>query len=218
MKKLFSLFIFFSIIFFSFSQNNSKRSVHYVLPEFTEGIILLKNGDRKTGTLNYNALAQNFALKNGDDILALSKYDLYNLDTVYVANRKFFKKDDKIFELLLKSNVELYVEHKCNLKSAASASGGYGASSQTNSSVNVSTIQTQGMTYLLELPETYTGITKKTYFLNKDNELYALSSLNQLKRLYPEKKKEIKKFQKSNKVDFDLPPSVLKLIEYLEAL
>ena len=115
-----------SILFMisSHAQENEDKTSHYVFPEFIEGSILMKDGSTLTQSLNYNALSENFAYKEGETILGLSEYDINRIDTVYVSNRKFFRKDGVFLELLMKGDIELYVEYKCNLESSTAASGG----------------------------------------------------------------------------------------------
>ena len=210
----FLLVVFF--VCFGYSQNGSNKSPHYVLPEFTEGIILMKDGSKLTEDLNYNTLSENFAFKKDDEILAMSTTDIGRIDTVYVSNRKFIRKDGVFLELLMKSDVELYLEHKCNLESSTAASSGYGGTSQTTSGRTVTSIENRGNLYELELPEIYKVKPYKEYWIYKDDTISKFKTLSQLKKLYKDQKKEIKTYRKSNKIDAKDPLSIVKLIEHLE--
>ena len=217
--KFFITSIFLIVFSLSgFSQKTTTKSIHYVLPEFSTGTILMKDGSKQTGLFNYNALSENFALKKDEEILALSKSVITNLDTVYVANRKFFKKDDKFYELLLKSDRELYVEYKCKLSSSTEASSGYGGTSQTTSGRSVVAIENTGNMYALELPEGYNVSLDIDYWIKKDKVLTKITTLNHFKKVYKDQKKEIKAYRKKNKVDFKIPLTVVKFIEHLETL
>ena len=79
-------------------------------------------------------------------------------------------------------------------------------------------IENQGNFYALELPEIYKATLDINYWLNKDNILTKLKTVNQLKRVYTSRKKEIKAYRKTNSVDFKNPLSMLKLVKYLESL
>lgn len=202
---------------FGYTQDNSSKSPHYVLPEFTEGIILMKDGSKLTEVLNYNALLENFAFKKDDEILAMTQTDIGRIDTVYVSNRKFIRKDGVFLELLMKSEVELYLEHKCNLESSTAASGGYGGTSQTTSGRTVSSIENRGNLYDLELPEMYKVKPIKEYWFYKDDVVTKFKSLSQLKKLYKDQKKDIKTYRKSHDVDANEPLTIVQLIEHLES-
>jgi len=217
--KFYTISIILIVLSFSsYSQNKSSQSKHYILSEFSSGSILMKDGTKQIGVLNYNALSENFALKKGEEILALSQSVITNLDTVYVANRKFFRKDGKFYEFLLKSDIELYVEYKCKLSSSTEASGGYGGTSQTTSGISLSSIENEGNLYDIELPEGYNVSLDIEYWVKKDEVLTKITTVNQFKKVYKENKKDIKSYRKKNKVDFKTPSTVLKLVEYLEGL
>ncbi|WP_296315381.1 hypothetical protein [Winogradskyella sp. UBA3174] len=200
------------------SQTKSSQSEHYVLSEFSQGSILMKDGTKQVGVLNFNALSKNFAIKKDDVILALSTAVVNKLDTVYVANRKFFRRDNTFYEFLLKSDIELYVEYTCDLSTATEGRNGYGSSSQTTSTVSVSSIQNEGNLYDLELPEIYKVSLTIEYWIKKDGQLTKVKTLNQLKKVYKNRKKEIKIYKKEHKVDFKVPFTVLMLVKYLEGL
>ena len=210
----------FTLSFFylsSYCQEKSSKSPHYALSDFAEGIILMKDGTKQMGVINYNALSGNFALKIDDKILAVAKDDISKIDTVYVANRKFFRKEGTFLELLLKSNVEIYLEHKCNLESSTAASSGYGGTSQTTSGTSISSIENEGNLYDLELPENYKIKPFKMYWIIKNDTLTKIKTLGQLKKLYKERKKDIKTYRKTNNVDFSIPLSIVKLLNHLES-
>jgi hypothetical protein len=204
--------------FSGYSQKKPTKSIHYVLADFSSGSILMKDGTKQIGVLNYNALSENFALKKDEDILALSESVISNIDTVYVANRRFFRKDGKFYEFLLKSEIELYVEYTCKLSSSTEASSGYGGTSQTTSGTSLSAIENAGNLYALELPDGYKVSLDIDYWIEKDEELTKITTVNQFKKIYPDFKKEIKVYRKKNKVEFESPITVLKLVEYLEGL
>ncbi|WP_412559584.1 hypothetical protein [Winogradskyella sp. MIT101101] len=217
MKSVITLFCITLFTCFGYTQDNSSKSPHYVLPEFTEGIILMKDGSKLTEVLNYNALSENFAFKKDDEILAMTQTDIGRIDTVYVSNRKFIRKDGVFLELLMKSDVELYLEHKCNLESSTAASGGYGGTSQTTSGRTVSSIENRGNLYDLELPEMYKVKPIKEYWFYKDDVVTKFKSLSQLKKLYKDRKKDIKTYRKSHDVDTKEPLTIVQLIEHLES-
>jgi hypothetical protein len=206
------------LIYSGYSQNESAQSKHYVLGEFTSGYILLKDGSKQTGVLNYNALANNFALKKKDEVFGLSAIVIAQTDTVYVADKKFFRKDDKFYELLLKSDVELHVEYNCKLSTSTEDRNAYGSTSQTTSTTALTEIRNQGNLYNLELPELYKATLNIEYLIKKDDTLTRIKTVNQFKKVYKDHKKEIKIYRKKNKVKIESPLTVKKFVQYLESL
>jgi len=218
MKFHLSIIAFVMLIFSGYSQEKSAQSNHYVLSEFTPGSILMKDGSKQTGVLNYNALAKNFAIKKDDEILGLSKLLITQIDTVYLANKKFFRKDNEFYELLIKSDIELYVEYNCNLSTITEGRNGYGSSSQTSSSTVLTEIRNEGNIYKLELPKLYKVTLSTEYIIKKDDTLTRIKTVNQFKKIYKDYKKEIKTYRKKHKVKVESPSTVKKYIEYLEDL
>lgn len=216
MKYLSQLTILCFITLFSFSQGKS-RTAHYVLDDFYEGKILMKDGTTQTEFLNYNSLSKNFAVLRNKEIAAISEDNVNNIDTVYVTNRKFFRKNNTFYELLYKSSIVLYVEHKCNLMTTSESSG-YGGDSQVTSGQSRTVVGDNDIFYDTELPSKYKANPIKEYWLSKDETLAKFETLGQLKKLYKDKKNEIKTYRKPHKVDFKEPTSVLKLVAYLESL
>ncbi|WP_299121299.1 hypothetical protein [uncultured Winogradskyella sp.] len=218
MKFHLSIIVFVMLTYSGYSQDESAQSKHYVLGEFAPGYILMKDGSKQTGVLNYNALANNFALKKDDEVLGLSSTIITKIDTVYVADKKFFRKDDKFYELLLKSDIELYVEYNCNLSTSTEGRNGYGSSSQTSSSKALTAIINQGNLYNIELPKLYKVTLDIEYLIKKDDTLTRIKTVNQFKKVYTDYKKEIKKYRKEHKVKVESPLTVKKFVEYLEGL
>ncbi|NNE32330.1 MAG: hypothetical protein HKN40_08175 [Winogradskyella sp.] len=218
MKYLLNSIFIIGMSCFLYAQERSDQSRHYVFPDFTEGYMLMKDGTKKTGLINYNALSENFAIKVEDNILGLGKNDRMLVDTVYVANTKFIIKDGKFLELLLNSDVKLYLEYTCNLSTTTEGRNAYGGSSQTTSSTPLSSIDMEGNRYAMELPKRYKIDLVLDYLILKDNTLKSFKSLGQLKKLYKTRKSDIKAYRKSHNVDFKLPSSVKGLIIYLEGV
>ncbi|WP_439153391.1 hypothetical protein [Winogradskyella sp.] len=194
MKLFYQLIILSLFSLFSFAQNNS-RTAHYVLDDFYEGTILMKDGTRQAEFLNYNSLSKNFAVLRDEKIAAISENNINSIDTVYVANRRFFRKDNTFFELLIKSDIELYVEHKCNLMSASESSG-YGGESQVTSGQSRTLVGNNDIFYDTELPSKYKVNPIKEYWIKKDDALKKIETMGQLKKFYKEQKKNIKTYKK----------------------
>ena len=178
----------------------------------------MKDGSKQTGVLNYNALAKNFAIKKDDEVFALSTTVIAQIDTVYIADKKFFRKDNEFYELLIKSDTELYAEYKCNLSTSTEGRNAYGSSSQTSSTTALNQIRNQGYLYNLELPALYKVTLDIEYIIKKDDTLTRINTVNQFKKVYKDYKKEIKEYRKEHKVKAESPITVAKFIEYLETL
>ncbi|HMT68304.1 MAG TPA: hypothetical protein PKE28_11970, partial [Bacteroidales bacterium] len=100
MKRIIAVLIFSLVMFPSFSQRQGVELSHYVFPDFTDGSVLMKSGNRLQALLNYNALSEEMIFVDKDRKLAISREEKEKVDTVYIKGRKFFVLDSRFLELL----------------------------------------------------------------------------------------------------------------------
>jgi hypothetical protein len=96
------------------AQIHTKEIYHYILPEFTKGTVLMKDGTRNPALLNYNAATEEMIFDQNGQKLAFAEITLNNLDTVFVQDRKFVLLDNKKFaEVINQEGYKLLVQYKC---------------------------------------------------------------------------------------------------------
>lgn len=205
------ILIFFVVA--GFSQTNLMPVAHYVFPEFTKGIVLMKNGNVNEAVLNYNSLTEEMIFETRGTKLALSQIE--TIDTVFIGTRKFIPRDNAFLEVLLKSKYSLYVAHKCKLKDPGKPSG-YGTTSQTSAITTYSKFFTNGKVYDMKLPEGYDTQPSVEYWLDKDGKLNKFISIRQLSKLFANKQSEFKAYLKKHDVDYDNQTNVVELVRYLQ--
>ena len=210
-------FITVLIICFVMCGFSQGKREHYVLPEFTEGVLLNKNGELSKGMVNYNALAEAIVLKEDSKYVPLRNDLARNADTLYVGKRKFVNRSGKFYELLLDSETDLFVEYYCVLKSNTEDRSAYGSSSQTGTAVVQRQVFNQNIFYDLELPELYTAELKYRYFIVTSKGENTIEALRDIKKQYSRLKKQYSNYKRDNKVNIKDPQSIAKLIEYLES-
>ena len=81
-----------------YSQVRVLELSHYLFPEFTKGVVLMKTGVKNEALLNYNSLTEEMIFDNKGTKLALGQLD--QVDTVYIQNRKFFPLNKKFVEIV----------------------------------------------------------------------------------------------------------------------
>ncbi len=213
-KGLFlQIFLCFNILI-GFAQRNPIEVTHYVFPEFTKGIVLMKTGIRNESLLNYNSLTKEMIFLKNTTKLALGQ--LETIDTVYILNRKFIPQHDHFIELIYKSKYSLFVDHKCKLKDPGKPAG-YGGTSQTSAISTYSTFFSGGRAYEMKLPEGYETQSSVEYWLDKDGKMNKFLSIRQLSKLFDEKESLFKAYTKKNDVDYDNQNSIVELLKYLQA-
>jgi hypothetical protein len=199
----------------SYSQSKVIELSHYLFPEFTQGVILMKSGIRNKALLNYNSLTEEMIFENNGKKLAIGKGELELVDTVFIKDRKFFTLNSKFIELIYHSKCDLYAEHKCSVKEPGKPAA-YGGTTETSATTSYSSFSSGGKIYELKLPDGYETKTYTYYWLKKNGELNKFINMRQLMKLYYDKDDLFKAYVKKNAVDFNKQESIVQLIKYLE--
>jgi len=214
MKRVFYLLIFSLLFFDGYSQEKMQNITHYLFPEFTKGVVMMKTGVKNESLLNFNSLTEEMIFENKGIKLAISNIE--KIDTIYIKGRKFFPLNGKFLELILRSKYDLYAEHKCRIKDPGKPAG-YGGSSQTSATTTYSTFFSGSQVYDMKLPESFETKPYSLYWLNKNGELIKFVSLRQLSKVFGEKSSQFKKYTKEHNVSYDDPESLVGLIRFLES-
>ena len=217
MKHFYCILISSLIFISSYAQSNYIETSHYLFPEFTQGVILMKAGTRNNAMLNYNSLTEEMIFENIGQKKAIGINEILLVDTVFIKDRKFVALNGKFVELVYHSKWDLYVEHKCKVEEQGKPAG-YGGTSQTGAATSVSSLYTQGrFVYDLKLPDDYKTKPYSIYWLKKNGELYKFMNIRELKKLYEYKKQLFKKYLKINRVKYQDQEGIIQLIGYMES-
>jgi len=212
MKRIFYLLILSLLVSTANSQEQKLGITHYLFPEFTKGVVLMKTGVKNETLLNFNSLTEEMIFENRGIKLALGQ--LEQIDTVYINGHKFFPLNGKFVELILHSKYDLYAEHKCKVKDPGKPAG-YGGSSQTSATTTYSTFFSGNQVYDMKLPESVETNPYTFYWLKKDGELIKVVSMRQLYKVFEDKSGLFRKFAKEQHVSFDDQQSIIDLIRFL---
>ena len=215
MKRFFYLLIFSLSFTTLFSQEYDTELSHYLFPEFTQGIILRKNGIKNEALLNYNSVTEEMIFSSKGKMLAIGDTELGLIDTVFIRDRKFITLNNKFIELIYHSKFDLYAEYKCRVIPPGKPAG-YGTTSQTSATTSYMSIVSGGQVYDLKLPGDYKIEPYTYYWLKKNGELNKFINMNQLKKLYNDKKNLFKAYIKKNNVKIDNQESIVQFVKYLE--
>ena len=237
MKHIYCILISGLMFISSYAQTKHQEITHYLFPEFTQGVVLMKDGGKNETLLNYNSLTEEMIFENRGYKLAIAQKEFARIDTVYIKDRKFIVLNDQFVELLYNSNSimdrkfiesndqiveyvfhskwDLYGEHKCDMKLPGKPVG-YGGTSKTTAVKSYSSFYSEGIFYELELPDGYEIEPYTYYWLKKHEELYKFENMKGLKKFYKDKEDLFKPYVKKYDVKFDNQKSIIQLIEYLE--
>jgi hypothetical protein len=175
----------------------------------------MKSGIKNKALLDYNSLTEEMIFENNGKKLAIGKGQLELVDTVFIEDRKFITMNNKFYELVYNSKSDLYVEHKCSMIPPGKPTA-YGGTSQTSAITSLSSINSGGRLYELELPEGYEIKPYTCYWLKKNGELSKFINMKQLMKLYDYKKDLFKAYVKKYDVTYNNQESIVQLIKYLE--
>lgn len=216
MKHIYCSFISCMIFISSFAQANQEEITHYLFPEFTQGLILMKTGMKYEVLLNYNSLTEEMIFEDKGKKLAIGKNVLDNVDSVYINDRKFIALSNKFIELLYHSKWDLYGEHTCRVKEKGTPIG-YGARSKTTAISSYSSFYSNGDLYNLKLPDSFEIEPCTYYWLKKNGKFNRFQSMRELKKLYKDKEDLFKAYVKKYDIEYNNQEEIIQLIEYLES-
>lgn len=187
----------------------------YFFSQFSTGNIMMKGGKSQTQEMNYNTVTEKMVFLKGDKY-----YDLTNpemVDTIIMEGCKFIPAGKTFYQVLYAGKINLYVQHHSGLLPPGKPVG-YGGTSQTASASYLSTIKLDGMQWNLKLPSDYTVVPSPVYWIRRGNEWFDFLNEKQFLKLFPDKAALLKEHIKSDKIKFDKPESLVKLMEYVNSL
>ncbi len=217
LKGYFLTLIILMIYGSSYAQLKQEESTHYVFPEFTEGIVLKKNGINLEVLLNYNSLTEEMIFEDQGFKLAIIEDEIILIDTVFIKDRKFIVLNSKFVEYLYHLNYELYIEYRCRVKDPGMPSA-YGGSSEISSKESISRYVSNGTIYEINLPGNLMAEPYFYYWINKNGQISKFVNLRQLRKLYKGREALFREYVSDNNVRYTDKQSIISLIEYMESL
>lgn len=216
--KLISFLVILSLSATSlYTQSKSVELTHYLLPDFTSGSVVMKDGSVNFALLNYNILSEEMLFNQRGKILALGADMIRSIDTVTIGGRKFVVENGKFFELLYSGKDELMAEYRCSLI-APGTPAAYGTTTETASAKAYSSLYAGGMVYELTLPDGYKTRPYINYWIKREGKLSKFINIKQLSSIYKANSADIKRYNKNSAVDFKVPSTIANLIIYLEGI
>ena len=85
----------------------AQRKSIYLLDDFTQGVVLMKNGAKTNALLNYDGSNRKMKFKQQDEIMILTNTQA--IDTVFIASHKFIPYSRNFLEVVEMPNGNLYI-------------------------------------------------------------------------------------------------------------
>lgn len=209
------LFILILIPTFCKGLSQENKSSHYLFPKFQKTKVLMDKGKIIEAEMNYNLLSEEMVYSSNGKMLALS--NTYQVDTVFLGASKFIPAGTKFYEIVYKSRISLYIQHRKKL-SPGGKPAGYGGTTETSAVTSVSSLETSGVVYKLDLPDNYKISDNSLYWLLIGNNWLSFATERQFVKLFPDKEQDLKNFIKSNKTNFKEVADVTALVKYLNEI
>jgi hypothetical protein len=226
MKKLFSLICAMLFIFCLLPAQNFKSVTvkagtkikdyfpldeRYMYPQFIEGQITLTNGTSGSAILNYNILLGEIEFINGRDTMVINRKS--DLDKITIVQDTFIYRSG-YYKMIHGGRLKVCIRDRIKLIEILKQ-GAMGTVNRTSAGETFNSTSMNGRYTELALTDDMVFQRKIEFFiLTLNDDLIPFKKKNVIE-LYLNKKTEIEKYLKSNKVNFDSQADILRFSDWL---
>jgi hypothetical protein len=187
----------------------------YLLPEFTTCTIRSTSGTVSTENGNYNTITGKMAFMKGTTIYGLAV--TRQADTISFGNRHFVPFGEVFQEVVVNAPITLFIQHESRLISPGQPVG-YGGTSKVSKVNTYSHLSTQGGIYSLEIPPNFEIKYMPVYRIRRDGQMHSFLGRKQFINIFPEYKKEIGSYIKSQGIKMEDRDDLIRLVTYCNEL
>jgi hypothetical protein len=184
-----------------------------VIDEYTPGTVKMKSGATSKQNLNYNIITNEMVFEENGKFAAIA--DPENVDTVYIADRKFIPLNNKFYEVLVNGAMPLLEEFTASVIEPGTSIG-YGSTTESGAASSYQSLIRDGGAYGLKLPDGFKVMPKQAFFILQNGRLEKVGNEKQLIKVFPNKKDVIKDLAKKNNTNFSKREDVAALVKELE--
>ena len=202
--------------------DNFPPSVRYMYPQFVQGEVVLNNGQSSVCMVNYNMLHDEIEILQDNDTMGISrkrdlKYVIADNDT-FIYTSGYVKNVPGYMKLIYGHKLKIYCKDKINLKDILKR-GAMGSVNRTAAIGSFSYVEEfGGIPYDLIVPEDMVFKREVAYYIaTSSGTLEPFKRKNTLK-LFSYHKGEVKKYIKTNKINFEKQEDIIKFAEFLSTL
>ena len=139
--------------------------------------------------------------------------DIETVDSIVLQTSSFIKIDEKFYEQLLATPMQLLIQHK-STSQATAKTGAYGSKAHTGGVVTPLTYEKPIKFYELNWEDHQSVIDRTEYWVKDGDQWHKANTAKQLASIFPEKKKALRSFISENKLRFDRPSDIKKALLY----
>lgn len=201
----------------SAQSSDSNNLPHFLFPEFSEGVVIMKDDKPFSTMLNYNLLEQRMVTElNGT--YRYSK-DPALIDSILIGDRFFIPVEDKFYEVISHGRFTFLILHRATLIEEGHEVG-YGVKSQSTGPTQQKRFEMNsywGNVAYLDIPADGEVKTAPVFWVRQGTSLEKFSNAKQLMKILPGYKPVIQRYIEQEKVNFKSPEDVARLGKYLNA-
>jgi len=187
----------------------------FLFPEFSPGVVKMKNGDKIVLNLNYNIVTERIVFMQKKQIYDMTNYG--SVDTVYMNQRKFIPYGKVFYEVLVNGPVSLFIQHKGIVRQPPRPAA-YGGTTELSSTRYINNIRLGNDVFRMSSGEKLIIDPKPVLWMGKDDNLYSVVNKKQILKILPDKRQELKEFIRSNHTDPADPEKIINLVNYYNGL
>jgi|WetSurMetagenome_2_1015567.scaffolds.fasta_scaffold111949_2 hypothetical protein len=194
--------------------NKGNPLPHFLLPQFKEGIVIMKDGNKFTTLLNYNMVDEKM-ITEVDGIYRYSK-NPKNIERIYLDNRMFIPIDNVFYEILASGNASFFLQNKSSLTPKANDIG-YGSKSHSTGPTKMTRYELTPVVYQygevinIDLPQNVDITPASVYWVSVGDKMKQFNTEKQLLKLFPEYETQIKDYIKKENIKMKNREDVIKL-------
>jgi len=191
-----------------------KHPEQFLFPEFSRGKVSMKTGGDIDLVLNYNIISEKIVFVQNGKILGLGKPG--SVDTVYIQDKKLVPVGKAFFAVLAGSPVSLLIQYKGLIRQPPKMDS-YGRASEASSTTSINSMKVGNEFYTLTDQDII--INKEiVYWIRINDSIQSFRDANQLIKIFPDFKNEIRSYIRQNKTKFGNSDDILKLTIYCNGL
>ncbi|MGD0341349.1 MAG: hypothetical protein ABSA76_06555 [Bacteroidales bacterium] len=205
------------ILFDLYGQSDQAKSLpQFLFPEFSKGIIKMKDGRTLSAILDYNMVDEEMVFQQqGGVYMVVDKPE--EIDTVYIKNRKFVYIPKAFYEVVVKGPVTIFIQQRSRYTPVGSATA-YGMTSKTLGPTAVWSMQAGNQVRQITPPDNVTVSPAIAYWVKVNGQMNKFTNEKQFLKIFPESQKEIKDFIKSSGIDIKTREGLFALGNFCNGL
>lgn len=208
MKRLFlALLLLASSLSLSAQQTRELREgedqtkVLYKYPGFVAGQVILNNGTRTQGLLNYNLYTKTIQFKN-DNGTVMDIADPSQVAYVDMVDRRFVWRGNNWFEILGDfGDMSIACISYLTPKNEARSSGDYGGQSIASGSHRVRNYDAATGQFVLSTNQLFVFEEHFEYYVVRKNKFYRTNTIKSLEKPFSKSKAEVRAYVNANNLD-----------------